>query len=226
MNTSRDLINTLNQQTLDQIRRTQDAVVEAVRSLSERTPKVGSLPDSPVDADRLVDSAFGFAHTVLDMNHRFAHRLLSVGGGDAAAPAPAAETPAPAKATVSRAAVKEAAATTSAPQAPVEATPVPAPPDVPAPVDATPCRPPSRRLPSTRPPPRRPRPRRLRPRRLRPRRLRSRRLRPSVLRPRRLRPRRLPRPSRTDPGYRVSPRRRPSWMAWTARRAALASPTT
>ena len=80
MPTSRDLLKNLNEQTIDQVRRTQDAVVDAVRSVNNHAPRVAGLSQAPADTERLVDSAFGFARSVLDLNHRFAHRLLELAG--------------------------------------------------------------------------------------------------------------------------------------------------
>jgi septal ring-binding cell division protein DamX len=137
---SRDLIKNVNDQTLEQVRRSQDAVVDAVRALSARAPRLpGSIDvpidlpiDLPIDADRLIDTAFGFAQSALDLNHRFAHKLLALTGVETAAQvAPSTpETAAPAtgpveKVTVKRSAVtKVRAAKVAAAQADTEEAPV------------------------------------------------------------------------------------------------------
>jgi hypothetical protein len=124
--TSRDLIKNVNDQTLDQVRRSQDAVVDAVRALSARAPKLPGAIDVPIDPDRLIDAAFGFAQSALDLNHRFAHKLLALTGVEttaAATPSAAAAEPAE-KVTVKRSAVKKAAVTkVAAGEAPAKKAP-------------------------------------------------------------------------------------------------------
>jgi hypothetical protein len=71
-------IDDVQEQVLDAVRTGQDAIIDAVKTVTDRLP---SLPELPY-ADRLpapgvvVDRAFGYAEQVIEAQHEFAKKLV------------------------------------------------------------------------------------------------------------------------------------------------------
>jgi hypothetical protein len=113
MSNSQEIGQTVQDQTLDAVRMTQDAVVEAVTAWTETANKVPGFAEFTKQfptAVEVIDFNFDFAQQILTIQRDFAHRILAATTPEATTPkatAPEVTTP---KALVAPAAPKKRAA--------------------------------------------------------------------------------------------------------------------
>jgi hypothetical protein len=117
MSNAREISQKVQDQTLNTVRKTQDAVVEAVTAWNEpakRVPASADFTKQFPSAAEVIDSNFDFAQRILNNQRDFAHRIIAATAPTAKATAPKAKATMPKSIDAPAAATKTAAKETSA----------------------------------------------------------------------------------------------------------------